>query len=132
MVTALLHRAAGGELVIEMEDAAPAADLSAEVERALETIISAGSLASLCDATAQIFKEITGYDRVMIYRFDEEGHGEVFAETRKPELEAFLGNRYPASDIPADRAPALCAKSRAHPRRRAIRARADAAQRFRR
>ena len=47
-----------------------------------------------------MFKEITGYDRVMIYRFDEEGHGEVFAETRKPELEAFLGNRYPASDIP--------------------------------
>ena len=36
----------------------------------------------------------------MIYRFDEEGHGEVFSETRKPELEAFLGNRYPASDIP--------------------------------
>ena len=45
-------------------------------------------------------RELTGYDRVMIYRFDDEGHGEVFSETRKPELEAFLGNRYPASDIP--------------------------------
>ena len=36
----------------------------------------------------------------MVYRFDDEGHGEVFSERRKPELEAYLGNRYPASDIP--------------------------------
>ena len=36
----------------------------------------------------------------MVYRFDEHGHGQVFSEKRKPELEAFLGNRYPASDIP--------------------------------
>ena len=36
----------------------------------------------------------------MVYRFDDEGHGEVFSERRNPELEAFLGNRYPATDIP--------------------------------
>jgi light-regulated signal transduction histidine kinase (bacteriophytochrome) len=36
----------------------------------------------------------------MVYRFDAEGHGEVFAERREPQLEAYLGNRYPASDIP--------------------------------
>ena len=36
----------------------------------------------------------------MVYRFDEEGHGEVFSEQRRPDLEAYLGNRYPASDIP--------------------------------
>ena len=47
-----------------------------------------------------MFRDLTGYDRVMIYRFDDEGHGEVFSETKRPELEAFLGNRYPASDIP--------------------------------
>ena len=99
-VNALLHRAAGGELVVEIEDSAPLPDLADDIERALQTIMSAGSLASLSDAAARVFKEIAGYDRVMIYRFDEEGHGEVFAETRKPELEAFLGNRYPASDIP--------------------------------
>ncbi len=100
VVNALLHRAAGGELVVEIEDAAPLPNLAGDIERALQTIMSAGSLASLSDAAARVFKEIAGYDRVMIYRFDEEGHGEVFAETRKPELEAFLGNRYPASDIP--------------------------------
>ena len=36
----------------------------------------------------------------MVYRFDEEGHGEVFSERREPKLEPFLGNRYPATDIP--------------------------------
>ena len=36
----------------------------------------------------------------MVYRFDEAGHGQVISEERRPELEAFLGNRYPASDIP--------------------------------
>jgi light-regulated signal transduction histidine kinase (bacteriophytochrome)/heme oxygenase len=97
---ALLHRASGGEVVVELEDAGPAIDFSTDIENALQTITNASSLAALCEASARIFKDIAGYDRVMIYRFDDEGHGEVFAETRRPELEAFLGNRYPASDIP--------------------------------
>ena len=100
LFNALLHRAAGGEIIIEIEPAGPERDYSGEIDRALQTIIGSTSLTSLCHECAHIFKEITGYDRVMVYRFDEEGHGEVFAETRKPDLEAFLGNRYPASDIP--------------------------------
>ena len=36
----------------------------------------------------------------MVYRFDPEGHGEVFSEERADGLEPFLGNRYPATDIP--------------------------------
>jgi light-regulated signal transduction histidine kinase (bacteriophytochrome)/heme oxygenase len=99
-LNALLHRAAGGELVVELEDGGPPIDFATDIENALQTITNSSSLASLADASARIFKDIAGYDRVMIYRFDEDGHGEVFAETRRPELEAFLGNRYPASDIP--------------------------------
>jgi len=37
----------------------------------------------------------------MVYCFDEQGHGEVYVEQREPHIEPFLGNRYPASDIPA-------------------------------
>ncbi len=96
----LLHRPPGGGLVIELERAGPPVDLSQEVGAALQGILSCPSLRSLCEETARIFRELTGYDRVMVYRFDEEGHGEVFAERRRPDLEAFLGNRYPASDIP--------------------------------
>ncbi len=86
--------------MIELERAGPEVDLAGEVEAALQTIIAASSLRSLGDAAARIFKDLTGYDRVMVYRFDDEGHGEIMAERREPQLEAFLGNRYPASDIP--------------------------------
>ena len=44
---------------------------------------------------------ITGYDRVMVYRFDEQYNGEVFAESKTEALPAFLGHHYPHSDIPA-------------------------------
>jgi light-regulated signal transduction histidine kinase (bacteriophytochrome) len=96
----LLHRPPEGGLIIELEPAGPAVDLSREIENSVQTILSASSLRMLCDETARIFETLTGYDRVMVYRFDDDGHGEVFSEQRKPHLEAFLGNRYPASDIP--------------------------------
>lgn len=96
----LLHRPPDGGLVIELERAGPSVDLSAQIASALETIRTASSLRTLCDAAASLFQDRTGYDRVMVYRFDDEGHGEVFSERRKPHLEAYLGNRYPATDIP--------------------------------
>jgi light-regulated signal transduction histidine kinase (bacteriophytochrome) len=96
----LLHRPPAGGLVIELERAGPAVDLSRDVGRGLRAILGSGSLQALCDEAARIVRGITGYDRVMIYRFDEAGHGQVIAEERRPEIEAFLGNRYPASDIP--------------------------------
>ncbi|WP_424360947.1 GAF domain-containing protein [Methylocystis parvus] len=99
-LTALLHRAPSGEFVLEFERAGPIVDYTAAIQQSVDAILSSSSLRELCDVCATMFRELTGYDRVMVYRFDEEGHGEVFAETKRHELEAFLGNRYPASDIP--------------------------------
>ncbi len=96
----LLHRPDGGGLVVELERAGPNVDLSRHVEQALRTIISCPSLRILADETATLIRDLTGYDRVMVYRFDEEGHGEVFAECKEARLESFLGNWYPSSDIP--------------------------------
>jgi light-regulated signal transduction histidine kinase (bacteriophytochrome) len=96
----LLHRPPAGGLIVEFEPVAEPVDLSRHVERALQVILSAHALRMLCDESARIFRELTGFDRVMVYRFDETGHGEVFSEQRRPGLEAFLGNRYPATDIP--------------------------------
>jgi light-regulated signal transduction histidine kinase (bacteriophytochrome) len=44
---------------------------------------------------------LTGFDRVMVYRFDPDWNGEVVAEERRDDLEPFLGLHFPASDIPA-------------------------------
>lgn len=54
----------------------------------------------LCDAAARQMKALLGFDRVMVYRFEEDDSGEVLAEAREPALESFLGLHYPASDIP--------------------------------
>lgn len=58
------------------------------------------SLQDLCRWTAVEIKNLTGYDRVMIYRFDADYNGEVFAEAREESLEPFLNLHYPHTDIP--------------------------------
>lgn len=52
------------------------------------------------DAMTKEFKDFSGYDRVMVYRFDEDWSGEVVGEAKEAHLEPFLGLRYPATDIP--------------------------------
>lgn len=97
---ALAHRPPEGGLVIELEPSGSPLDIEAQVAPALETLVGAASIRALCDETARVYRRLTGYDRVMVYRFDDDGHGQVFSEERRDGLEAFLGNRYPASDIP--------------------------------
>lgn len=58
------------------------------------------TLKDLCNLVAKGTREITGYDRVMVYRFDKEYNGEVFAESCRDDLEPFLGLHYPHTDIP--------------------------------
>ena len=55
--------------------------------------------AFLRDAARQV-RAITGFDRAMIYRFHEDGVGEVVAEAARSPANPFLGLHYPASDIP--------------------------------
>ncbi len=70
------------------------------VKRPINRIQRANSLTELCDAIAQEIKSITGFDRVMVYRFDDSGAGTVIAESAEGHLEPFLNLRYPSTDIP--------------------------------
>ena len=67
----------------------------------LQRLSATGTLADLTEVLARDVRDLTGFDRVMVYRFDAEWNGEVIAEDRRPDLEPFLGLHYPASDIPA-------------------------------
>lgn len=60
-----------------------------------------GGVDALCQRAAEQLKRLLGFDRVMVYKFHEDQSGEVIAEAREPELEAFLHLRYPKTDIPA-------------------------------
>lgn len=50
---------------------------------------------------ARSLRNLLGYDRVMVYRFDRDWNGEVIAESLRRGLEPYLGLHYPATDIPA-------------------------------
>ncbi|KAL1823671.1 hypothetical protein ACET3Z_010449 [Daucus carota] len=62
--------------------------------------LPSGDIKFLCDAVVQDVKQLTGYDRVMVYKFHEDEHGEVLAESRRPYLNSYPGLHYPATDIP--------------------------------
>ena len=70
------------------------------VQSLLETFKNATTALELGELAVAGLSEISGYDRVMLYRFDDQGHGEVVAERHASLLEPYLGNHYPTTDIP--------------------------------
>lgn len=59
------------------------------------------SMPALTDLAARHVRSVTGYGRVMIYQFDPDGHGRVVAESIAEGYDSYLGQSFPASDIPA-------------------------------
>jgi diguanylate cyclase (GGDEF)-like protein len=88
------------EIEREVEDA-EAAHLPIQARTAIDVIRSAGSLNELLRTAARELRSLTGYDRVMVYRFDNDGHGHVVAEDLIDGLEPYLDLHYPESDIPS-------------------------------
>lgn len=68
---------------------------------ALTKIQATKNLDELFEVTAEQVKQLIDYDRVMIYRFDKDWHGEVVGEARNENIEPFFGLHYPHTDIPA-------------------------------
>ena len=106
-----VHRAREGLLLVEIEPVdseSPAAEtvdvsggeLTEMLSAAVQRFSSATSIGTLADAAVRSFRDMLGYDRVMVYKFDPDGHGKIIAEARHPRLESLLGHHYPASDIP--------------------------------
>lgn len=92
-------------LMIEFElrdvpsDAVAAFALKAHA--AIDRLKRQKSIDALLQLATEQVRAITGFDRVMAYRFHHDDSGDVTAEARRDDLEPYLGRRYPASDIPA-------------------------------
>lgn len=102
----LLHREPGGVLLVELEIAYGERPFSfpntyQAVRNSVEELNRASSMSELYDTTARAVRDLTGFDRVMVYRYDRDYNGEVVAECKREDLNSFLGLHYPASDIPA-------------------------------
>ena len=67
----------------------------------MASIDEAQTLPALAQAVAEQMRALTGFDRVWVYKFHEDWHGEIIAEARDAGIETWLGMHYPASDIPA-------------------------------
>jgi len=97
---AVTHRL-GERVVIELEPTDGTPDLpTASVVGAIRTLGLVASADELRQAAAEEVKRISGFDRVMVYRFFEDGHGEVAGEASEPDMESYRGLHFPASDIP--------------------------------
>ncbi|MCD4532668.1 SpoIIE family protein phosphatase [Nocardioides sp. cx-169] len=98
-----VHRS-GSRTVVEVEalEHTRATPMTYQSARsAMSRLSGTTTVTALTDQIAREVRALTGFDRVMVYRFDEEWNGEVVAEDRRPDLNPFLGLHYPASDIPA-------------------------------
>ncbi|WP_243370146.1 ATP-binding protein [Microvirga solisilvae] len=95
-----------GHVVLELEmvpeDTISSIDaLYPTLRRFVEELHGASTVDRLCQLAAADIRRMTGFDRVLIYRFDEQWNGTVIAEDRNDALPSYLDLRFPASDIPA-------------------------------
>ena len=93
-------------LLVELEPATSPESLSfndfyLRARSAVARLQAFTEIAALCRAAAVEVRAMTGFDRVMVYRFDARDNGRVIAESARAGLESYLDLHYPASDIPS-------------------------------
>ena len=91
-----------GAIVLEAEPSAEKdyGDATGTVRSMVSRLDTADTMESFYREGARQVRALTGFDRVMVYKFDHTGSGEVVAEAAKSSIGSFLGLHYPATDIP--------------------------------
>jgi light-regulated signal transduction histidine kinase (bacteriophytochrome) len=100
----IVHRTQG-VLFLELEPSPPRQsleflDLYHPVRNAATKIQKASDFYGLCQTVAREIRSLTGFDRVMVYKFSNEEHGIVVGEDRGENIPSYLGLHYPSTDIP--------------------------------
>jgi light-regulated signal transduction histidine kinase (bacteriophytochrome) len=95
-----------GVVIAEFEavDRAEAADfrhLYPLIGDFLLKVNDASGIEALASLACQHIRSVTGFGRVLVYQFDADGHGRVMAEARDARYHSYMGQHFPASDIPA-------------------------------
>jgi light-regulated signal transduction histidine kinase (bacteriophytochrome) len=101
----VLGHAWDGLVIAEFEPCARAApadfrQLYPLIGEFLLKVNDAHSLEALSTLACEHVRAVTGFGRVMVYRFDHDGHGDVVAESKEDGYHSYLGQHFPASDIP--------------------------------
>ncbi|WP_315786004.1 ATP-binding protein [Fischerella sp. JS2] len=101
----IFHRSADGFLILELELAfsqenIPFLSFYHLARASINKLEETANLHDFCQILVQEVRKVTGFDRVMLYKFDDDGHGSVLAEEKLAIMESYLGLHYPESDIP--------------------------------
>lgn len=101
-----LFHSSGDLLIVECEpserdEPETALDFYRRSQDALTRLQRGVRVEEICRIAAREVRELTGFDRVMVYRFHSDHSGEVIAEAKHANLDSYLGLRYPAADIPS-------------------------------
>lgn len=92
----------GEEIVIEAEPgSAEHGDATGTVRSMIARLDQSADMTAFFNEGARQVRALSGFDRVMVYRFAPDASGEVIAESARSGIGSFLGLRYPATDIPA-------------------------------
>jgi two-component system, chemotaxis family, sensor kinase Cph1 len=97
------HRSPAGT-VLEFEvapDASTQTDIHAFVDAFTLGVESVDDIGDMARLACEEVQRLTGFDRVLIYQFDEDWNGTVIGEAGTGRLPSLLDHRFPASDIPA-------------------------------
>ncbi|WP_343343026.1 HWE histidine kinase domain-containing protein [Sphingomicrobium sp. XHP0239] len=91
-----------GQVILEAEPASEKnqGDATGTVRSMVSRLDGAPDMERFFNEGARQVRALTGFDRVMIYRFDDDGSGEVVAESARGGIGSFLGLNYPSTDIP--------------------------------
>lgn len=108
----LAHRS-GSSIVVEVEKTGQQSldEVFVGLRSFTQELSGGRDIAACLHTTAQFIAELTQFDRVLIYRFDNEWNGQVVEEAGNGRLPSYLDLRFPSSDIPAQ-ARALYASNR--------------------
>lgn len=101
----IFHRNSDGFLILELEPAIseesiPFISFYHLARTSISQLQETSNLRNFCQIIVTEVRKVTGFDRVMLYKFDDDNHGAVVAEDKLENLESYLGLHYPASDIP--------------------------------
>jgi len=100
---ALVTVVQSGWLVEMLPACAPGAGKALAVghrQTQFDQLLKEEEIAAFAGILTAMAREITGLDRVMIYRFEDDWSGTVIGESVDPRQGGFLNLRFPASDIP--------------------------------
>ncbi|MDP3515601.1 MAG: ATP-binding protein [Pseudohongiella sp.] len=75
-------------------------DFFTRVTKAVSRLQTAVGMGAFCQQVAEEVRAIAGLDRVMVYQFHPDYHGEVVAESKRGDLPTWLGLHFPEADIP--------------------------------